>query len=383
MMETKKIYDEDSYIKEFDATVISSEKEGKYFKTVLDKTAFFPEAGGQPCDNGTINGLEVKDVQIKDGNIYHFLEKGLENGQKIKGVINFERRFSFMQNHSGEHIVSGVINSLYGFQNVGFHLNEEVATLDFDGILDRNDLDKIENVANRKIWENNKVIAYYPTREELKNLKFRQKKEIDGNIRIVNILNTDICACCAPHVKNTGEIGLIKLLSFEKMRGGTRIYMKCGNLALADYQNKLLNITEIQNLLSSKAEDTAKAVNLLYEKLNEQKQKNINLKKRLMEFMVGNASADENLFLVSDFEMKDLQMFSDMLYKKHKATKTVLSKKDNNTYLFAICGEDTDAKKVFLKLKENLDVNGGGRNGMLSGIINADYKEIKGVTQNI
>ena len=381
-MKTVKLYDENSYIKEFETTVLLCEKSNDGFKTVLDKTAFFPEAGGQPSDKGTINGIAVKYVEIENDIIYHYLENRVEIGETVKGVLDFERRFSFMQNHSGEHIVSGVIYKFYGLNNVGFHLNEEFATLDFDGILNRDDLDKIENIANKKLWENNKVITYYPSDEELKSLQFRQKKEISGDIRIGNIVNTDICACCAPHIKKTGEIGLIKLLSFEKMRGGTRIYMKCGNLALKDYQNKLLNISKIQNLLSVKPEEAADAVISLYEKLNVEKQKNAELNTKLLSVLADNTNCKENAVLVSDFEMKDLQMFSDMLYKKYKATKTVLSKKDNDTYLFAICGEDTDAKKVFLKLKENLDVNGGGRNGMISGIIKADYDEIKGAIEN-
>ena len=382
-MKTLKLYDENSYTKEFAATVIYSEKTKDGFKTVLDKTAFFPEAGGQPCDSGTINGIKVNYVAIENDTIYHYLENGVNEGETVKGVIDFERRFLFMQNHSGEHIVSGVIYKLYGFNNVGFHLNEEFATLDFDGILNRDDLDKIENIANKKIWENNRVITYYPDSAELEALEFRQKKEIEGDIRIVNILNTDICACCAPHIKTTGEIGIIKLLSFEKMRGGTRIYMKCGDLALKDYQNKLLNISKIQNLLSVKPEEAADAVYSLYEKLNVQKQKNAELNTKLLNVLAEGTESGENTVLVSGFEMKDLQTFADMLYKKHKTTKTVLSKGKENTYSFVICGKDEDADKVFRSLKERFSISGGGRNGMISGIIKADYDEIKGVIENI
>ncbi|MCQ2455708.1 MAG: alanine--tRNA ligase-related protein [Clostridia bacterium] len=382
-MTTIKLYDEDAYIKEFCATVVSCEKQGEKYKTVLDKTAFFPEAGGQPCDTGMIDGNRISDVQIENDIIYHFSDKPFSAGQTVNGKIDFERRFSFMQNHSGEHIVSGVINKLFSLDNVGFHLNEEIATLDFNGILDREQLDLIENTANKKVWENNAVKTYYPSAEELSGLEFRQKKEITGDIRIVKIENTDICACCAPHVKSTGEIGLIKLLAFEKMRGGTRIYMKCGGLALADYQNKLKNISKIQNLLSSKPEDTAEAVENLNRKLGAEKQKLSALNKKLIVFLAESGEAKNKITVVSDFDMKDLQTLADMLYKKFSELKVVLSEKEKDTYSFVIVGSEEETSYLFSKMKEELEVGGGGRNGMIQGTVKASLGEIKGVIESI
>ncbi len=378
-MKTEKLYDVNAYLSEFCATVLSCEnKDGKY-ETVLDKTAFFPEAGGQPCDIGEINGIEVFDVKIESGIIYHYTKSELKAGESVNCKIDFKRRFSFMQNHSGEHIVSGIINKLYGLSNVGFHLNEEFVTLDFDGLFDRRQLDDIEYKANEVIWQNKKIKTYYPSESELKNLVFRQKKEIDGDVRIVEIEETDMCACCAPHVKSTGEIGLIKLLNFEKMRGGVRIYMKCGSLALKDYQNKFLNVSRIQALLSAKPEETADAVETLIKKTDEEKQKTAELKRKLAECIVKSAERDKTALFLKDFDMKEICALSDMLFKEHKREKIVLSEVRSGAYLFAICAEPQRAQDLFNIIKENLSAKGGGRNGMISGTVTAGKEEIKGV----
>ena len=250
-MITQKLYDYDSHISEFEADVLSCQEIDGRYKTVLDRTAFFPEGGGQPCDTGTINGVHVFDVQIENDEIYHYTNAPLSEGDTVCCALDFKRRHAFMQNHTGEHIVSGILNDMYGFQNVGFHLGEEFATLDFNGELSREQLNEVELIANRKVWSNLPVKAYYPPKSELSTLPYRSKKELDGDIRIVHITDTDMCACCAPHVKNTGEVGIIKLLDTVRMRGGTRVVFKCGEYALHDYNNRYENAVHISNLLSS------------------------------------------------------------------------------------------------------------------------------------
>lgn len=224
---TEKLYDKDSHLKEFTGTVLSCKKTGEKYAVTLNRTAFFPEGGGQQSDRGYIGEAYISDVQIKNGEILHFADKPLSVGQAYDCKLDFDFRFRNMQNHSGEHIISGIIHRFYGFNNVGFHLGAEM-TMDFDGELTRQQLDEIEDLANKAVYENLPVKAYYPTDEELESLDYRSKLDLKENVRIVEIKGVDVCACCARHVKSTGEIGIIKILDFEKYKGGVRLIVKCG-----------------------------------------------------------------------------------------------------------------------------------------------------------
>ena len=221
-MKTEKLYEVDAYISSFEAAVISSEKDKRGYKTVLSRTAFFPESGGQPSDTGSISGVEVFDVQIENGEIVHYTALPLTAGEAVCCEIDFERRFVFMQNHTAEHIVSGLVFAEYGFDNIGFHLNESEVTFDFNGFFTAEQLAKLELEANRRVWRDLGVKTYRPGALELKKINYRAKDGIEGDVRIVEIEDTDVCACCAPHVKSTGEIGIIKFLGTEKQHGGTR-----------------------------------------------------------------------------------------------------------------------------------------------------------------
>ena len=267
---TEKLYDKDSHLKEFEGTVLSCEKSGEKYAVTLNGTAFFPEGGGQRSDRGCIGDAYISDVQIKNGEILHFADKPLNIGQVYNCKIDFDFRFRNMQNHSGEHIISGIVHKLFGFNNVGFHLGAEM-TVDFDGELTRRQLDEIEDLANKAVYENLPVKAYYPSDEELKNLDYRSKLDLKENVRIVEIKGVDVCACCAPHVKATGEIGVIKILDFEKYKGGVRLLVKCGRDALCDYREKYESVLEISNLLSAKRFDVSNAVSKLNEQLSAEK----------------------------------------------------------------------------------------------------------------
>lgn len=367
-MKTERLYDIDSYITDFKATVLSCKPSGKAYEIILDKTAFFPEGGGQASDKGFIGEAEVFDVQIKDNIICHYANKPVLIGDEINAKIDFSRRFTFMQNHTGEHIVSGLAHTLFGVNNVGFHLGEDCVTVDFDRELSRDELNKIELEANKKIWQNLPVNAYYPDAKELENLDFRSKKELDGAIRIVNITDTDICACCAPHVKATGEIGIIKLLENERMRGGIRIYVKCGKLALLDYQNKYENIHDISNRLSAKQESAAEAVALLEEKLNVEKQLSTGLKNRFADYVAASMAPSQKCLFLNGCDMKELQIIADRLHKNFGGIKAVFSGSEGN-YSFAICGEENELSEFFKLFKTKLSVRGGGRNGMVQGTV--------------
>ena len=192
----KKLYYESPYKKEFEATVLSCVKGKKGYEAVLDETAFYPEGGGQPADTGVIDGVRVYDVHERDGVVVHYTEGELPEGKKVKGVIDWERRFCLMQEHSGEHLVSGLIHSVFGYDNVGFHMGAEEVTIDLNGTLEWKDLMEIEEKANEIIWENREIYAGFPPKEELCAMEYRSKKELTGDVRIVRIPGGDVCACC-------------------------------------------------------------------------------------------------------------------------------------------------------------------------------------------
>lgn len=268
---TKKLYDIDSHMQRFEASVLSCEKKGKKYEVILDQSAFFPEAGGQTADTGTIGDVRVLDVQERGEELVHITDKPLEAGQKVECQLDWEIRFRKMQNHTGEHIISGIAHSLHGATNVGFHLSADDVTLDFDIELTREELNNIEYLANLCVSRNMEVTAEYPSPERLAEMDYRSKLELTENVRIVTIGDCDVCACCAPHVKRTGEVGVIKLLDFARHKGGVRIHMLCGLDALEDYREKYTNIQAISARLSAKQHETAAAVERFMEEMERQK----------------------------------------------------------------------------------------------------------------
>ena len=276
---TEKLYDADAYCRAFTATVISCEeaedREGLY-AVVLNRSAFFPEGGGQYADTGTLQefkkdcetplsgAVKVVDVQVSDdGIITHYCDGAVTPWAQVTGVLDWEQRFERMQNHTGEHLVSGTVHRLYGLDNIGFHLGDRDVTCDFNGELSDEQLREVEKVVNRAVWENVEVFAEYPDPATLPDLDYRSKLELTEDVRLVTIPGYDVCACCAPHVARTGEIGLIKIVNSEKAHGGTRVHMICGPWALADYDVKQTNIMRIVDLTSTPQEETADAVEAL------------------------------------------------------------------------------------------------------------------------
>ena len=374
---TEKLYDKDSHLKEFTGTVLSCKKTGEKYAVTLNQTAFFPEGGGQQSDRGYIGDAYISDVQIKNGEILHFADKPLSVGQAYDCKLDFDFRFRNMQNHSGEHIISGIVHRLYGFNNVGFHLGAEM-TMDFDGELTRQQLDEIEDLANKAVYENLPVKAYYPTDEELKSLDYRSKLDLKENVRIVEIKGVDVCACCAPHVKATGEIGVIKILDFEKYKGGVRLIVKCGADALRDYREKYKNVLEISNLLSAKQFEVSAAVVRLNEQLSAEKAKTAALKKRLIaEKAAGfEPDTDKTAVFENGLDIKELQLLADALCKKAGGIRGAFSGADG-AFSFAICGEETALGDFFAEFKAAFNTRGGGRNGIRQGTVCADRAEIE------
>lgn len=243
IMNTIKLFDESSYMTECEAEVISCTKTELGYELLLDRTCFFPTKGGQYHDNGTINGIRVDDVIERNDKIYHVIENKLETGTKVKCVIAWTERFSKMQQHSGEHVFTGLAHKFFGCDNVGFHLSDNVVTLDLNKLLSADDITFLEKACNDAIFEGHAIKAYYPKEQELSSIDYRCKGELIGQVRIVEIEGIDFCACCAPHVRNTSEIGILKVVKFEKYKGGVRVYILCG-LRAFNYITDSMNILD-------------------------------------------------------------------------------------------------------------------------------------------
>ncbi len=270
---TKKLYYEEGYLQNFEATIVSCESYKSGYCVVLEETAFYPEGGGQPSDQGVLDEAKVSHVFIKEGIIYHVVDRPLEVGKKIIGKIDFKRRFDYMQQHTGEHILSGLINKLYQYNNVGFHLSETYMTADFDGELTKEQVQEIEQLANEAVYKNIHLHCEIYPKEEIENIPYRSKLELDGEVRLVRVEGYDVCACCGIHVAYTGEVGLIKIISADRHRGGTRLTILCGNRALKDYSKKQEIVSELMSLLSAKEELVPHYTKKLQEELGSTKQK--------------------------------------------------------------------------------------------------------------
>ena len=261
----EKLYEADPYLTRFDARVLSCAQGKKGWEVTLDRTAFYPEGGGQPYDQGTLGGVSVLEVHQREGQVVHICAAPLEAGRPVEGVIDWDRRFDLMQHHSGEHIVSGLAHSRYGCENVGFHMGADVITIDFDVELTWTQAEELEAAANRYIWEDHPVQITYPTREELEHLQYRSKKAIEGQVRIVSFPGADTCACCGTHVSSSGQVGLVKLLSCQKFRSGVRIELLCGSRALTHLSKAWEQNHRVSQLTSAKLMETAAAVERLLE----------------------------------------------------------------------------------------------------------------------
>lgn len=280
---TIRLYDYDAYIQTFMAKVLACREEKGSWLVALNRTAFFPEGGGQYADNGTMEEAFVSDAHEREGVVWHTVGRPFEPGEDVRCKIDWERRFDFMQQHSGEHILSGLAHKYYGAANVGFHLGLESTTIDFDVPLTEEDLLRIETLANRAVWENIPLEIMYPSPEELETIPYRSKKALEGKIRIVTIPGYDICACCGTHVRRTGEVGLIKVTSFMNYKGGTRLTLLCGKRALQDCQRRVRDVNRVTARLSVKPEELDAAVSRLEQDIADRKILEAGLRRELFD----------------------------------------------------------------------------------------------------
>lgn len=386
---TKKLYDLDAYQKEFDAEVISceerKEKKETVYQVILNQTLFFPEEGGQSPDKGTIEGVNVLDVQIKKDVITHTLEQPLEVGTKVHGIIDWKHRFNNMQQHSGEHIFSGLIHSKFGFNNAGFHLSDNIVTMDFDGVLTAEDVEDIEYRVNEVIAENLPVEVTFPSKEELAVLDYRSKIEIEGQVRIVTIPGVDVCACCAPHVRHTGEIGMLKVMSLSNYKGGVRISILCGFRALLAFRQKSEIISAISGSLSANQE-------LLPDLVEKLKNSNQDLKYRLAEakqkLMAGKLAEipkeqEDVILFETDIETPVMRNVVNELTAVHKGICGIFVGTKEEGYNFIIGSSTKDCREIAALLRERTGARGGGSAAMIQGSVKAEEQELINLLQGI
>ena len=374
-MSTIKLYDDNAYLTEFTANVISCEKTDNGYAVVLDKTAFFPEEGGQNCDKGTLGDACVSYVSLKDGVITHFTDKQLSG--EVFGKIDWAPRFDKMQQHTGEHIVSGIVFKKYGFNNVGFHLGDDDVTFDFDGMLTRAQLDEIEREANGVIYNNVRVLTGYP--DNLADIDYRAKLDLTENVRIVEIEGVDKCACCAPHVKTTGEVGIIKLLEAGSYKGGVRIHMACGMRAVKDYQIKFDNLATISTALSSGKNNAAEFFKkysdetmTLKAQLSQCKKEILSLKAQLVDKTDGSI-----ILFEEDMDGGMIRNFVNMLEGKYARVCAVFAKKAENEYNFIAASDVVKMREIAADMKTELNARAGGSDKMIQGSVLADRERIE------
>ena len=376
-METVKLYDEHPYDTTFHATIQDIQYD-KNTTLILDQTLFFPEEGGQCADSGTIDGYEVIDVQISKGIIKHIL-KGhveLEIGNEIQGEIDWNLRFSNMQNHSGEHIFSGIVHREYGYDNVGFHLGKDVVSVDFNGPIDEVSLRRIEKEVNQVIYENRVIRAYYPSEEELASLNYRSKKEVDAPLRIVEIENCDVCACCALHVRRSGEVGLFKVVHMMNYKGGVRIFILCGQRAL-DYVLELDdNMNAIYHMLSANNSSVVKYVKQLIDTNNALKQEVFNLNKKEVQRLVEEANENHRYFFVEDLDKNLQREMVNSLAQRLEGYVGVFVGSNQMGYRFILASRNNDTTKLFDVLKSH-GAKGGGNALMVQGYIKTSQDTIE------
>ena len=377
-MKTQKLYYENSHLVSFSATVLSCEQTEKGWEVVLDATAFYPEGGGQAADTGTLNGVRVKDTREREEKIVHLCEAPLEVGSTVEGIIDWEARFHRMQQHSGEHIVSGIINRRYGYHNVGFHMGTDVITIDFDGVIPAEDLASIEAEANSAVWQNLTVKCWYPSEEELPNVPYRTKRALPWPVRIVEVPGFDNCACCGTHVKATGEIGLIKLFTVIGFRGGTRMEMSCGSSALKLLNNAYEQNRQVSQAFSAKIEETGAAARRMNEVEAALKYRVAGLEKRIF---TGIAAAYAGKGNVVHFEegldnnaVRDL---ADAIAETCGGTAAVFSGSDEAGFAFCLVTRDGDLRQLGKEMTKALNGRGGGKPAFQQGRVNAAKAKIE------
>ena len=378
MEKTRELYYENAYMSEFDASVIKCIRDDKgRTSLVLDRTAFFPEQGGQRSDTGSITDaagkqVSVRHASIKDGVIYHEVDAPIEEGASVHGIIDFDHRFSNMQQHTGEHIFSGLVSSKFGYDNVGFHLSDSEVTMDYNGVLTDEDIKETERRANEAIWRNIEVKCEFPTKEELEDIDYRSKKELSGDIRIVTIPGVDVCACCAPHVNRTGEIGILKVISCQNYKGGVRVSILCGKRALEFTCTEHEIVKDLTRLLTTGSDKIIESVKRSTEENYALKGELSECREQLIDIEISKIGSDqEDVFLVrgKDLDGNLMRKIVNKLTAGHSGFCGVFAGTDSEGYKYIIASGSGGKDLGLLQnmLKNDHGARGGGNKQMIRG----------------
>ena len=374
---TEKLFYMDSHIREFTAKVLSCEKGKHGYDVVLDRTAFYPEGGGQPGDRGVIGGVTVTDTHEVGESVVHYCESPVEVGTEVDCAIDWDWRFRLMQQHSGEHMVSGFIHAAFGYSNVGFHMGKDSVTIDFDGPISEEQLAEIERKTNAAIWENTPVEVLYPNAEELEQLPYRSKKELSGQVRIVRFPGVDLCACCGVHVKTTGEIGLVKFLSCVKFHEGVRIEMLAGGQAMELLSGVWEQNKQISGLLSAKPLETAAAAARMQQELNDTKYRLTQLEDKLFQMQAETyQDAGDVLLFEEGLKPDALRRLTDAILHACGGRCAVFSKVETG-FQYAIGHEGGDLRQFTKDMNAALNGRGGGKPNFVQGSVTADRDAIE------
>lgn len=374
---TEKLFYEDSFLQEFTAQVAGCEKTKAGWEVVLDRTAFYPEGGGQPADHGVLGGAAVSDVRERDGVIYHTCAQALEIGSTVTGRIDFTRRFDFMQQHSGEHIVSGILCGRFHCDNVGFHIGHELVTIDFNAVLTPEDVEEVERLANRYIWEDHPITVAWPGQAELDALHYRSKKALAGPVRIVTWPGADCCACCGTHVRGSGQVGIVKLISCQKFRDGVRIEMAAGGRALGHFRAIAEQNIRVSQLLSAKPTATAAAVERLQREL-------YTLRGRVMALEEGDfarkaaqyAGSGDVLLLEGPMSAESIRKLCTAVQESAGGRCAVFAGEDG-VYQYAVSQPGGDLRALAKDINASLNGRGGGKPAFIQGSVQAPAADIR------
>ena len=377
-MATAKLFYEDSHLRRFSAEVLSCEPSKHGYDVILNQTAFYPEGGGQPGDTGFLSGVRVTDTHERGGEVVHYCEKPLPVGETVEGVLDYDRRFEFMQLHSGEHILSGLIHKRFGYENVGFHMGADFVTIDFDGPISESELRELEAAANELVWKDIPVQIEFPDAETLKTIPYRSKKELTGQVRIVTIPDADICACCGTHVAHTGEIGLIKIFSCVKFHEGVRMEILCGRRALQYLSAVCEQNRRVSGLLSAKPFETAAAAERMQEELAALKLKAGRLEdERLMTKAKYYVNHGDVVLFEEDLDADGVRKLTDAVMTVCGGRAAVFSGSDSAGYKYAVGQKDADLRAFVKQMNAVLSGRGGGKPFFAQGSVTAKRAKIE------
>ena len=372
---TIRLYDQDPTLLAFTATVVSCErrKDGRY-DVVLDRTAFFPEGGGQGADHGTLGAARVLEAHDAHGDVRHLTDAPLSPGEAVEGRVDGARRLAMTQQHSGEHIFSGLVHKLFGYDNVGFHIGADAVTMDFNGPLSEEDAHRVEWLANEAVWANLPVRTQVPPREELEKMTYRSKKALDGDVRIVSIEGVDACACCGTHVLQTGSVGQIKLLGVQKYKGGVRVSILCGGRALEQENMVQEQIRRASTALSAQKHEVADAVERVLAERDNLRAANEALGLRVFSLLAERERGEAVRVVACDaLPAAQARKAAGKLCEGAQLALALIPREDG--WSFALASQTRDVRPVCRALCEVFGGRGGGPADMAQGVLGAGTEE--------